>query len=124
MGIDPFSPGRVARAAPARARRSARASQRCMVPIAKQSPSVGGRITFGYLCAKRLLRASDHRGTGGAVPGVALTNLQQDGGERPIMGADEIRASRVGCHVLQTDSVRTVICFGYPRDGRNGANTG
>jgi hypothetical protein len=123
MGIAPFSLDRV-RAPFPRVRRGAHASSRGTVPIAKQSPRVGDGITFGYLCAKRRRFASDHRGTREGVPGAALANLQQDGGERPIIGADEIRASRVGWHVSETDSVRTVICFGYPRDGRIGANTG
>ena len=123
MGSDPFSPGRE-HGVPSLVRGGAHASSAPTVSLTKQSPRVGGRITFGYLCAKRLFVASDHRGTRGGVPGAALANLQQEGGERPIMRADEIRGSRVGGHVSQTDLVRTVICFGYPRDGRNGANTG
>lgn len=123
MGSEPWSLDLVRAVIPLVPGRT-QASLAGTAPRVKQSLRVGGENTFRYLCAQRLRGASDHRGTRGRVPGAALANSQQEGRERPIIGAGEEQPSRVGWHVLQTDSVCTVICFGYPRDGRNGANTG
>jgi alpha/beta hydrolase family protein len=108
--IFPFAPGAGAAATPGVA-----------VRCAKHSARVGEVITFAYPGQRTRRRTPNQGGTLVAVPRDALAKHQQEPRERPIYIAGNSKRSRVGCHVSLTDSVRRVICFGYPRVGRNGA---
>jgi predicted alpha/beta-hydrolase family hydrolase len=92
-----------------------------MVRFAKHLSRVGEVITFDYPYMLARRRAPDRWDTLVAAHRDALAKVQQDAGDRPIYLAGKSMGSRVGCHVSQTDSVRGVICFGYPLVGRNGA---
>jgi hypothetical protein len=89
--------------------------------LTKQCGDVGNGITFAYPSVHAAGDDLRRPGTFSCAPRRALANDQQESAQRPISRAAERNVSRVGCHVSRTDSVRRVICFGYPLVGRNGA---